>query len=127
MIDLNESLLSLPETAKLVPRRRAGRKVATSTIYRWINRGVAGIRLEALSAGGGLVTSREALDRFFRDVTAARRADRLLASGPRVTASDAAATVEADRVFGPRATQLPVDRAAPANHQAPPSTAMQSS
>lgn len=102
MISLDEQALSLPAAAKLVPRRRAGRKVATSTLYRWITHGVRGVRLEAMAAGGGLVTSREALERFFAALTALRRATALNASPTGDDTKVSAITAEADRAFGAR-------------------------
>ncbi|MBL8841268.1 MAG: DUF1580 domain-containing protein [Planctomycetes bacterium] len=102
MISLDERTLSLPEAAKFVPRRRAGRKVATSTLYRWITRGVRGVRLESMAAGGGLVTSREALERFFATLTALRRPAPRTAAQDASSANSSATTLEADRVFGPR-------------------------
>ena len=64
VIDLeHESVLTLKEAAKALPALR-GRKIHLSTLYRWIERGVDGVRLEALRLGRTLVTSREALQRF---------------------------------------------------------------
>ena len=60
-----ETLISLAEAAKAVPRRRRGRKTHLSTIYRWATIGVRGIVLETLQCGGSRVTSREAMQRFF--------------------------------------------------------------
>jgi hypothetical protein len=66
MIDsTTETLISLSEAAKAVPRRRKGRKTHLSTIYRWATVGVRGVVLETLQCGGSRVTSREALQRFF--------------------------------------------------------------
>ena len=63
-----EHVLTLAETAKILPRRRAGRKVHISTIYRWATRGLRGIRLETVQIGGTACTTREALQRFFDDL-----------------------------------------------------------
>jgi hypothetical protein len=60
-----EHVLTLAETAKILPRRRAGRKVHVSTLYRWTTRGLRGIRLETVQVGGTACTTREALQRFF--------------------------------------------------------------
>jgi hypothetical protein len=62
---LDEEVISLPTAAKLLPRRRGGKKVHTSTIYRWTVTGLRGIVLESLQIGGTRCTSREALQRFF--------------------------------------------------------------
>ena len=65
MIEIaKESLISLHEIPQRLPPRRSGRPVHMSTVYRWIQRGVRGVRLEAVRIGGILSTSREALQRF---------------------------------------------------------------
>jgi hypothetical protein len=70
MIDLtNESLISLPEAARLLPAGRRGRPVSLSCILRWVLSGVRlpsgkAVRLEAVRLGGRWLTSREALQRF---------------------------------------------------------------
>ena len=64
-----EVTLTLPEAASRLPRLRGGKKVHVSTLYRWIHRGVGGIRLEAVKIGRTVVTSVEALQRFADRVT----------------------------------------------------------
>ncbi|MCH7727048.1 MAG: DUF1580 domain-containing protein [Planctomycetes bacterium] len=71
-ISIDEGLLPLAEAAKILPRRR-GRKVATSTLYRWAKRGLRGVCLEVVQVGGTTCTSRSALQRFFNRLTAAAR------------------------------------------------------
>lgn len=44
--------------------RPNGKRVHISACYRWIQRGVRGIKLEALRIGGTMYTSVEALERF---------------------------------------------------------------
>ncbi|MEN8148989.1 MAG: helix-turn-helix domain-containing protein [Planctomycetota bacterium] len=61
---LGEETLTLAEAAEVLPRLRRGRKVHVSTLYRWVSRGVGGVRLEAVKLGRTLITSREALQRF---------------------------------------------------------------
>ena len=64
MIDLqNESILSLSEAAKALPRVE-GKRPHTSTIFRWTRDGVRGVRLDSVRLGRRLCTSREALQRF---------------------------------------------------------------
>jgi len=72
MIDLaNETPLSLSEASHQVPRGRdRSKRIHTSTIYRWCTKGVRGERLEAVRVGGLLVTSCEALNRFFHRLNA---------------------------------------------------------
>jgi hypothetical protein len=59
-----ESLLTMAQGAALLPRRRAGKKPHTSTLYRWASTGLRGIRLEAVQVDGTMCTSRDALARF---------------------------------------------------------------
>jgi len=66
MIEIEkENVLSLTEAAKRLPRRRAGKRPHVSTLYRWAQRGLHGVRLETLQVGGSRCTSIEALERFF--------------------------------------------------------------
>lgn len=60
-----EQVITLADAARLLPRRRAGRKPHVSTIHRWASRGLKGILLETLAVGGTTCTSVEALQRFF--------------------------------------------------------------
>lgn len=46
-----------------------GRRLATSTFYRWAKYGVRGVRLETRFLGGTRYTSTEALQRFFDKLT----------------------------------------------------------
>lgn len=62
---LKEELLSLPAAARILPRRRSGKKVHTATLYRWTTSGLKGVVLESLQVGGTRCTSRQALQRFF--------------------------------------------------------------
>ena len=49
MIDVStEQLLTLAQAAQLRPAGRRGRPTHTSTVYRWISRGLRGHRLEAI-------------------------------------------------------------------------------
>lgn len=51
------------------PRRRAGKRVNVSTLFRWAATGLHGVRLETIQIGGAKCTSREALGRFFDRLT----------------------------------------------------------
>jgi len=75
MIDTTiETIRPLSHAARRVPSR-SGRGVNVSTIWRWGQRGVKGIRLETLLIGGIRYTSDEALHRFFAETTAAANGD----------------------------------------------------
>ena len=64
MIDLaSEDVISLTAAAKRLPHLR-GKRIHTSTLYRWASRGVRGTVLETARIGGSTVTSAEALQRF---------------------------------------------------------------
>jgi hypothetical protein len=67
-IDLTkEKTLPLSDVPNLpcIPRRRKGRKLHKSTVMRWVNPGLRGVRLEVIRVGGALCTSVAALQRFF--------------------------------------------------------------
>lgn len=67
----DEQVVSLRDACDLLPRRRAGKKPAIETLYRWSLRGCRGVKLETVQVGGTRCTSREALQRFFDALTAA--------------------------------------------------------
>lgn len=72
MIDLkSERLIRLADVPKLgwLPRRRGGRRIHLSTLYRWEQRGLRGIRLETVQAGGTRCTTEAALIRFFESLS----------------------------------------------------------
>jgi hypothetical protein len=66
---LSEQVISLTEAAKLLPRRRRGKRPTVSTLYRWAQVGCKGVVLESIQVGGTRCTSREALARFFQRLT----------------------------------------------------------
>jgi hypothetical protein len=71
MIDLaNERPLTFSQAARYCPRRRRGKKPHASTLYRWATRGSHGVVLDALRTPGGLVTTKDALGRFFAELSA---------------------------------------------------------
>ena len=68
---LAETLVTIPQASALLPSDESGRKPAIATIYRWMLRGVKGVRLETCLVGGKRFTSHEALQRFSEAVTRA--------------------------------------------------------
>jgi hypothetical protein len=65
MIDITqETLIPLREAPRRLPPRPNGKRMHISACYRWISRGVRGVRLEAIRIGGSTYTSLEALQRF---------------------------------------------------------------
>jgi hypothetical protein len=68
MIDITrEKLIPLAEIPGLnvLPKRRRGSRIATSTLYRWAMQGVRGCRLETVCIGSQRCTSIMAIQRFF--------------------------------------------------------------
>lgn len=65
--DFEERRIPLAEVPLLdfMPRRRNGKPIHTSTIYRWADRGLKGCRLETTSVGGLRCTTESKLRRFF--------------------------------------------------------------
>jgi hypothetical protein len=63
---LTDELLTLPQAAALFPRRRAGSKVSTTTLWRWYSRGSRGVRLEVARVGGQVYTTRDAIRDFIQ-------------------------------------------------------------
>lgn len=79
----SERLVPLGEARRdFIPRKR-GNQIAPSTLWRWIHRGLVAadgtvVRLEILYAGGEPMTSQQAIQRFFDELT-----HRNQAAGPR--------------------------------------------
>lgn len=72
MIDLqSENLIPLNEVPKLLPPRN-GKRAHLATVYRWVQHGHKGVKLETLRLPGSTMTSVEAVQRFLERMTAAR-------------------------------------------------------
>ena len=70
MIDISsEAVVTLTEATHHLPRRRKGKRPAVSTIFRWAQHGLRGVRLETIQVGGTKCTSIEALQRFCERLT----------------------------------------------------------
>ena len=105
MIDLlQETLISIREVPKLLPRRGSGRLVHLSACYRWMDKGISGVRLEAVRIGGTTYTSREALQRFANRLsqTASHTADHMSTSNFPQRRAIESADEQARRIFAPR-------------------------
>lgn len=73
-IDSNrEKLISLTEAAKLLPKRRQGKRPHVTCLYRWTTHGCRGVVLESIQVGATRCTSMEALDRFFQSLSTGSR------------------------------------------------------
>lgn len=66
-IQLNEEFLSLAQAPRHIPGRPH-----VSTVWRWVNQGVRGHRLEAVAVGGRVFTTRQAIERFLDALNCAR-------------------------------------------------------
>jgi hypothetical protein len=103
-----EKLLNLEQAAKLpwLPRPRCGKKIATSSLWRWCVQGVGGVKLDSLFLGGRIYTSPAALKRFMQAVqprplraNSPRRNPRHeFPSDQRITTGPAQAELLADRM-----------------------------
>ncbi|OQA02992.1 MAG: hypothetical protein BWY69_00723 [Planctomycetes bacterium ADurb.Bin401] len=64
-IDLKtENLVTLNQASKLLPRVD-GKRIHISTLWRWCKKGLKGINLEYVRTGSKIITSQEAMQRFF--------------------------------------------------------------
>lgn len=71
-----ETLIGLTVAGKLLPGHRANNHINSTTVWRWIRKGVRTasgtvVRLEAVRVGARWLTSREAVARFIAQLTAA--------------------------------------------------------
>ena len=68
--DENEVIISLKDAAEMLPKRRGGKCVNVSTLYRWTTIGCRGAVLASIQIGGTRCTSKQALQQFFEQLTA---------------------------------------------------------
>ena len=59
-----ETLIPLREVPRRLPIRVNGKRLHISAVYRWVTRGIGGVRLETTKIGGTTYCSEEALQRF---------------------------------------------------------------
>jgi len=52
-----------------IPRRRRGRRLHPSTVFRWAQRGIQGVRLEVIQFAGTKCTTLKALNRFLAELS----------------------------------------------------------
>ncbi len=71
MIDItHEHLIPVRDVPRKLPPRPNGRRIHISAVYRWIQRGVRGVRLESVRIGGTTYTSEEAMQRYAEQLNA---------------------------------------------------------
>jgi hypothetical protein len=99
-----DELITLRQAAEELPRRRAGRKCALQTLYRWTSpRGCKGIVLRSTQVGCCRCTTRRWLGEFFAALAARSRNESVAASTPATaplahrTAAARRRAAEADR------------------------------
>ena len=63
-----ENLITLTQATKLLPPT-GGKRIHISTLWRWCKKGLKGINLEYIRTGSKIITSQEAMQRFFDTVT----------------------------------------------------------
>lgn len=97
----DNNLVPLSQVPKLLPVRASGKPVHISAVYRWVQRGVRGTRLETLKVGGTTYTTLEALQRF---AEAATRAGQEASGGGGVAERDDAQVRVAVRSASPAAS-----------------------
>jgi hypothetical protein len=69
MIDIgNEELIPIRQVPARLPPSANGKQVHVTTVYRWINHGVRGVKLESVKVGGTTHTSAEAPARTDRRI-----------------------------------------------------------
>jgi hypothetical protein len=96
MIDTTAEVpVPLAQAAAELPRRRHGQKAHASTLYRWSTTGCRGVVLETIQVGATRCTSREALQRFYEQLTLSGRA--IAANAERVAPPIAAVRSAAQR------------------------------
>lgn len=72
-IDLTtEELILFSDLPKHLPKQPSGKKLHLSAAYRWKNQGICGVRLETIFVAGSRYTTKQALNRFWHRVTAAK-------------------------------------------------------
>jgi hypothetical protein len=66
----SDNLIPIREVPKRLPPRPGGKRIHISAVYRWIQRGVRGVKLETVRVGGTSYTSTEALQAFAEGLSA---------------------------------------------------------
>lgn len=79
----SETLVPLRDAPKLLPPAPTGKPIHLSAIYRWVSKGVAGVKLEVIRVGGKNYTSQEALQRFAERLSTPAAASLPLRRAPR--------------------------------------------
>jgi hypothetical protein len=75
LCDSTEPLIPLRDIPKLnwIPKRRGGSRLNVATIWRWVHRGCAGVKLPTADVGSCPCVTESSLRQFFIDVAEAKR------------------------------------------------------
>ncbi len=87
-IKFSVDLISLREVPNHVPKVN-GKKAAMSSVYRWANTGLSGVKLETVAGPSGSYTSHEAIAAFFDAVNRARKGETQSQATPAKTSDKA--------------------------------------
>ena len=71
-IPTEETLIRLSQASKVI-RKMTGESIATGTIYRWASRGLSGVRLKIIYAGGYKRTKEVWIREFFAELSRVRQ------------------------------------------------------
>jgi len=84
MIDLEtDKLVTLAQAADFLPKL-GGRRIHTTSIWRWCRKGVRGVKLEHAIIGSRIITSVQALNRFVNALSEAPMPERHRTHKPRM-------------------------------------------
>ena len=98
-----EQLVHVRAVPRILPRQPNGKRVHISAVYRWMSRGVRGVRLEFVMVGGRRYTSVEALQRFAERLTGSASAQPVREVTPRRRKREIErAAQRLDEILGPK-------------------------
>ncbi|MGA2619871.1 MAG: DUF1580 domain-containing protein [Thermoguttaceae bacterium] len=63
MAETSETLVTVAAVCRMFPGR-TGRGISRATLWRWMLRGIGGVRLESVKIGGVRYVTRKAVERF---------------------------------------------------------------
>ncbi|MGB2985455.1 MAG: DUF1580 domain-containing protein [Phycisphaerae bacterium] len=90
----DEHVVTFSEAARSLPKVN-GRRPHASSIWRWVRKGIRGVKLESRRVGGRFVTSLEALERFSKALAEIDLPDRpKTTSGRRATSRQRAKPIK---------------------------------
>ena len=88
MENANSRLVDMGTARRTLIPWKNGKQVSGTTVWRWVNKGVAGVQLPVVYAGSTPCVSRDMVDEFFQKVTAAKLAQREAKQASEVPVTD---------------------------------------